>query len=159
MRKTLATIITIVCFIATLVFFAACGASSTPSTQSNVKQTASAWVSNDGAEAYATVDLTGGWSVKFASGAIYMYNKEVKKNTEAVAMCITLDKDVYDEYLEAAPGKENYKELDNAIYYEDDGSAYYFFKYGKNVYLMIDAKDKALAEDVFNRLSFGEGLS
>ena len=78
------------------------GCQSSKDETKEVKQTANAWISEDDVRTSATVDLTGGWSVEFATGAIYIYDKEITPNTDAVAMCITLSEEVYNDHLKEA---------------------------------------------------------
>ena len=60
------------------------------------EQTASAYLDQSGKAVKVTVDLTGGWSVEFAPGAVYLY--EGNTDGEAAALGITLDEEVFQEY-------------------------------------------------------------
>ena len=62
------------------------------------EQTASAYLDQSGKAVKVTVDLTGGWSVEFAPGAVYLY--EGNTDGEAAALRITLDEEVYAESAE-----------------------------------------------------------
>ena len=67
------------------------------------KQTASAYLDQESDAAIeVTVDLSGGWSVEFVRGAVYLYDSEITETNDGVAMLVTLDKEVYEEDLEAA---------------------------------------------------------
>ena len=94
------------------------GCQSSKNETKEVKQTANAWISEDDVRTSATVDLTGGWSVEFATGAIYIYDKEITPNTDAVAMCITLSEEVYNDHLKEAKESDTYKETDDYIYHK-----------------------------------------
>ena len=83
----------------------------------NIKQTASAWISEGEIDTLATVNLTEGWSVEFAKSAIYIYDKEIDDFTESIAMCVTLEEDVYNDYIQEAKKSDSYKEINNQIYY------------------------------------------
>lgn len=127
----------------------------TACTPTPVKQSASAWLMEDKSEIYATVDLTGGWSTEFAPGAVYIYDKEIKKNTECVAMCMTLSEDTYKDYLHEAEESKSKKQIDNAVCYTSDNAVNYLFQYG-NMYLVLVVYDKSQADDIFHRLTFSE---
>ena len=62
-------------------------------------QNASAYLEQDGHEVRLTVDLSDGWSVEFAHAAAYLYDGPNDGVKEAIAMGLTLEKQVYDEYL------------------------------------------------------------
>ena len=100
---------------------AACG------TANSGKQTASAYLDQESDAAIeVTVDLSGGWSVEFVRGAVYLYDSEITETNDGVAMLVTLDKEVYEEDLEAAMADESHKEADGGVYYTyyEDESAY-----------------------------------
>ena len=117
---------------------AACGAK----TESAGKQTASAYLDqSEDAVIEVTVDLSGGYSVEFARGAAYLYDSEITEGNEGVAMLITLDKDVYDEYLEMAMQDANHKEADGGVYfnyYEDERA--YLASLNDSAYVLITTK-------------------
>ena len=82
------------------------------------KQTASAYLDQESDAAIeVTVDLSGGWSVEFVRGAVYLYDSEITETNEGIAMLVTLDKEVYEEDLEEAMADESHKEADGGIYY------------------------------------------
>ena len=117
---------------------AACGAK----TESAGKQTASAYLDqSEDAVIEVTVDLSGGYSVEFARGAAYLYDSEITEGNDGVAMLITLDKDVYDEYLEMAMQDANHKEADGGVYfnyYEDERA--YLASLNDSAYVLITTK-------------------
>ena len=94
---------------------AACG------TANSGKQTASAYLDQDGNCVTVTVDLSGGWSVEFVRGAAYLYDGEITEGKDGVATLITLDKDVYDEDYAKAMADGSHKEADGGVYYTEDG--------------------------------------
>ena len=80
------------------------------------KQTASAYLDQESDAAIeVTVDLSGGWSVEFVRGAVYLYDSEITETNDGVAMLVTLDKEVYEEDLEAAMADESRKEADGGV--------------------------------------------
>ena len=125
------------------------------SSEKTDKQSASAWLTEGNEKVYATVDVSDGWSAEFASGAIYFYDEKLQSDTDSVAMCITLSEDVYDEYVEEAKNNDTMKELDDAIYFENEEGANYLFE-EEDVHMLLTVKDKARASEAFSRLSFSE---
>ena len=82
---------------------AGCGQADPAAATSDMKQSATAWLQeeNDDGRISAKVDLTGGYSVEFASGAVYLYDQEIVDGvTECVAMAVTLDQGVFKEYMD-----------------------------------------------------------
>ena len=75
------------------------------------EQTASAWLDQGENEVKVTVDLTDGWSVEFAKGAAYLYDGTADENAEAAAIGLTLDEEVFTEYMEAAQNSDSYREF------------------------------------------------
>lgn len=128
------------------------GCQSSKDETKEVKQTANAWISEDGVRTSATVDLTGGWSVEFATGAIYIYDKEITPNTDAVAMCITLSEEVYNDHLKEAKESDTYKETDDYIYHKGYDAGEYLYKIG-NAYFQISIYDESQAKDILKRIS------
>ena len=91
-----------------IISLAGCNTGNTDSTKNN-KQTASAYLDqNENSAVEVTADLSGGWSVEFARGAVYLYDGEIAEGKEATAMLITLDKEVYEEYMAEAMTDENH---------------------------------------------------
>ena len=128
------------------------GCQSSKDETKEVKQTANAWISEDDVRTSATVDLTGGWSVEFATGAIYIYDKEITPNTDAVAMCITLSEEVYNDHLKEAKESDTYKETDDYIYHKGYDAGEYLYKIG-DAYFLISIYDESQAEDILKRIS------
>ena len=118
------------------------------------KQTASAYLDQEAATAIeVTVDLSGGWSVEFVRGAAYLYDSEITETNDGVAMLVTLDKEVYEEDLEAAMADESHKEADGGVYYtyyEDEMG--YLTSLNDSAYVLITA-DKADIEAVVARFT------
>ena len=143
-----------ICMLMCTTLFLCTGCSSSQNEDTVVKQTAEAWLSEGDIRTAARVDLSGGWSVEFASGAVYLYDKEITPNTETAAMCITLEEEVYNEYLEKAKASDTYKETDDYIYYEDTemNECIYLYKLGK-AYFLISVKDKENADNIISRFS------
>lgn len=115
-------------------------------------QTASAILDQGGAEVKVIVDVTNGWSVEFARGAVYLYTEGVDPfdtTTEAVAMGLTLDEEVFKEYMEEAQASDSYKEYAQSFSYtEEDGSVDYFFSVGPDAYFMISVLDDSVDPDI-----------
>ncbi len=145
MKKTICVILA-VCIVLSL---AACGSGNVNSG----KQTASAYLDqSEAAVVKVTVDLSGGWSVEFARGAVYLYNGEITEGKESVAMLITLDKKVYEEHLAKAMAVGSRKEADDGIYFAGDGNqAAYLTALNDSAYILITAKEKASMEAIVSR--------
>ena len=95
------------------------------------KQTASARIDQGGKEVSVTVDLSDGWSVEFASGALYLYDGPAYPEKEADVIALTLDQEVYDEYIQDAENHEDARTEDGiTAYSEEDGTKDYFFEVG-----------------------------
>ena len=118
------------------------------------KQTASAYLDQESDAAIeVTVDLSGGWSVEFVRGAVYLYDSEITETNDGVAMLVTLDKEVYEEDLEEAMADESHKEADGGIYYthyEDEMG--YLTSLDDSAYVLITA-NKADIEAIVARFT------
>ena len=125
---------------AAMVFaLAACGSGNANSG----KQTASAYLDQDGNCVTVTVDLSGGWSVEYVRGAAYLYDGEITEGKEGVAMLITLDKDVYEEDLAKAMADGNHKEADGGVFYTDEaGRGAYLVSLNDSAFVLITANAK-----------------
>ena len=121
-----------------------------------VKQTATAWVENGGERALATVDLTGGWSVEFAPGAIYLYDKEIKEDTPSIAMAIVLEQQVYDDYYNDNKDKEGFEEKDGICSFieEYDGTTNYLFMADDKLPILLDVDEGGDGKAIMERLTF-----
>lgn len=144
MKRTICTLLAVVL----LLSLAACGATNSG------KQTASAYLDQDGDAAIeVTVELSGGWSVEFVRGAVYLYDSEITETNDGVAMLVTLDKEVYEEDLEAAMADESHKEADGGVYYtyyEDEMG--YLTSLNDSAYVLITA-NKADIEAIVARFT------
>ena len=144
MKRTICTLLAAVL----LLSLAACG------TTNSGKQTASAYLDQEaGAAIEVTVDLSGGWSVEFVRGAAYLYDSEITETNDGVAMLVTLDKEVYEEDLEAAMADESHKEADGGVYYtyyEDEMG--YLTSLNDSAYVLITA-NKADIEAIVARFT------
>ena len=135
MKKTICVLLAAVMVFA----LAACGSGNANSG----KQTASAYLDQDGNCVTVTVDLSGGWSVEFVRGAVYLYDGEITEGKEGVAMLITLDKDVYEEDLAKAMANGSHKEADGGVYYTDEaGRGAYLVSLNDSTYILITANKK-----------------
>lgn len=135
MKKTICVLLAAVMVFA----LAACGSGNANSG----KQTASAYLDQDGNCVTVTVDLSGGWSVEFVRGAVYLYDGEITEGKEGVAMLVTLDKDVYEEDLAKAMANGSHKEADGGVYYTDEaGRGAYLVSLNDSTYILITANKK-----------------
>lgn len=116
----------------------------------DVKHSASAKLNvGENDAAIMTVDLTGGYSVEFASGAVYFYEGEPSEDTLAYGYIIT--KEEYEEELNYFDSKEDlegeYKKLtDGGFYYKDNSSVQYFFPSNDGYYVKVAFENNDLSE-------------
>ncbi len=125
----------------------------TGATAEGGRQTASAVLDSDGEAVIATVELTGGWSIEFASGAFYLYDEEITENSLVVAIGLTLDQEVYEENLARAKASDSYREVGDAACYAADGSTYYLFTVGDAAWFMLDVMGEVDGDAVAERVN------
>lgn len=142
---------------------AGCGQSGAPAETAAdaVKQSASAWLTaeDDEGRFLAKVDLTGGYSVEFASGAVYLYDQEiVDGETESVAMAVSLSEEVYNEYMDEANQSDTYREVDGAYvaYVNGSDEDSYLVQVGENGFVLITMDHGDDSDDLFARFAFEE---
>lgn len=142
---------------------AGCGQSGAPAETAAdaVKQSASAWLTaeDDEGRFLAKVDLTGGYSVEFASGAVYLYDQEiVDGETESVAMAVSLSEEVYNEYMDEANQSDTYREVDGAYvaYVNGSDEDSYLVQVGENGFVLITMDHGDGNDDLFARFAFEE---
>ena len=133
MKRTILTAITpaIVTAIA-IACFAGCS-------KQSVKQTATAYLDQEGNTVTATVDLSDGYSCEFTRGAIYLFDKS---DGDAVAIAMTLEQDAYDDYAAAAGSASDRKDINGGVMFSADGKTIYICTVGDSAYFAIFA-DKA----------------
>ncbi len=86
-----------------------------------------------------TVDTTDGYSCEFVRGAIYLYDEEVHEDTAAVAMGISLPKDVFEDYIQEAETDPNHKIIKDGVMYSSDGQMVYLVKVSDTSYFGVFA--------------------
>ena len=125
------------------------------SSGSDVKQIASAkQIYGDDQVAIMTVDLSGGYSVEFASGAAYFYKGEPSEDVAAFGYIIT--KEEYDE--EIAYLTEN-DEISNEVsdlgdgIYSYDGA--YYFPADDGLFIKVAVQENAMddADSIYTRFT------
>lgn len=117
------------------------------------RQVATAWLDQEGNEISVLVDLTGGWSVEFARGALYLYEGDYSEDKEAVAIGITLDQEVFEEYCAEAASAETYREIEGAEYYvQEDGTGAYLTRVGDDAYFLLCVNEGVDGDAVFARV-------
>ena len=110
------------------------------------KQTASAFLDQEGTPVEATVDLSKGYSCDIARGAVYLYDKENKEGVDAVAIGISLGQDTYNDYLAAAKANANSKEVNGGIMYQADGQMIFIQTVGTSAYFGVFADNVTPAQ-------------
>ena len=107
---------------------------------SDRKSTASAVLDQGGNEIEVTVELDGNRSVEFAKGAVYLYDGEIEDGN-LLAMGITLNRNVYEEYLDRGMNMKDFqKEGLSTRYVEEDGTYVTLFE-DRNAAFMITSED------------------
>lgn len=139
---------------------AGCGAigdnTSDTASESSGKQITSAWLQEGDTRANVCVDVSGGWSAEYATGAVYLYDNWENENRESLAMFLSLSKDVYEEYLTTAAEGENYQETDAYVSYTDgSGDGIYLLEAGEDthMYFMLDADPDVDGAAILDRIS------
>ena len=139
---------------------AGCGAAgestSDTAAESSGKQITSAWLQEGDTRANVRVDVSGGWSAEYATGAVYLYDNWENENSESLAMFLSLSKDVYEEYLTTAAEGENYQETDTYVSYTDgNGEGIYLLEAGENthMYFMLYADPDVDGAAILDRIS------
>lgn len=136
--------------------FSLCAVSGIAEAANEGRQVATAWLDQTGNEISVMIDLSGGWSVEFAHGAFYLYDADYSEDKEAIAIGITLDEEVFEEYRAEASASESYGELDGSEYYTDaDGTAVYLTRVGDDAFFMLRVLADKVGDSVFARVSLG----
>ena len=121
------------------------------------KQTASAYLdqNTDTNEVKVYVDLSDGWSAQFAEGAVYLYDGPADENKDATAIGLTLEREVYDEYIAGAEEKEGYRSEDGiTAFLDEDGTQYYAFNVDEGyAYFLVDVNKEADGNAVVSRFA------
>lgn len=121
------------------------------SKESETRQTASAVLDQGGNELEVTVSLGGtrfgDLSAEFARGAVYLYRGEAADD-DLLAMGITLDHDVYDEYVEDSEKSNGVVKNDDGITYVDESGEFVRLLEDGEARFMITTSDKK-AFDLF----------
>ena len=137
MKKTIATIA--ITAIVTAAIAAACFAGCA---KKSVKQTATAYLDQEGNTISATVDLSDGYSCDIARGAIYL--QDDKDN--AVAMGLALEQDTYNDYAAAAKASADSKEIAGGIMFQRDGEMIFVKTVGGSAYFGVFADNATPAQ-------------
>lgn len=116
--------------------FAACEMSKTE--QPVERQIVSARLDQAGNDIDITLDISGGWSAEFAPGAFYLYDKPYTEEKAAIAIGMTLEQEVFEEYQEDAKRSANRRDINGVQYYKaEDGRDTYLMPVGEDAYLML----------------------
>ena len=120
------------------------------------KQTVSGYLDQEGNTVDATVDISGGYSAEFARGAIYLNEKDDIN----VAIGMTLDKEVYDEYYAQAQADKDHKEVNGGIVFQDDEQMGYLCRVGDSAYFAVFSQEatKDQMESIANRFTVTPGI-
>ena len=134
MKKTIAIALTaiIVTTGIAIACFAGCAKKSEP-----VRQTASAYLNQEGTVVEATVDLTDGYSCDFARGAVYLHDGN--NNTDP-AIGIVLEQENYEDHVVASQAAADRKDINGGFMYSADGQIFFITKVTDDVYFGIFAE-------------------
>ena len=117
------------------------------------RQVATAWLDQAGSEIGVSVELTGGWSVEFAHGALYLYDGDYSEDGEAVAFGLTLDEEVFAEYDAEAAASESCREIEGGqCYTQEDGTTAYLLRVGDDAYFMLCVNEGVDGDAVLARI-------
>ena len=117
------------------------------------RQVATAWLDQADNEISVMVELSGGWSVEFAHGALYLYHGDYSEDDEAMAIGMTLDQEVFEEYCAEAVSSESYREIEGAqCYTQEDGTSAYLTRVGDDAYFMLCVNEGVEGDAVFDRI-------
>ena len=145
----------------TMCLVAGCGSSN-----SGEKQTASAWqtVGDGDKQAVMTVDLTGGYSVEFATGAAYFYKGEPSDDNEVLAFGYVITEKEYNDEVSYFQNNDEYKDalqdLGDGVYcYSEETGAQYFMPAEDGFYLKIAVQEAGMdeADSIYPRFSADSG--
>ena len=117
------------------------------------RQVATAWLDQSDREISVTVELSGGWSVEFAHGALYLYDGDYSEDKAATAVGMTLDQEVFEEYCAEAAASESLREIGAAqCYTREDGTSAYLIRVGDDAYFMLSVNAGVEGDAVFDRI-------
>ena len=89
-----------------------------------------------------------------SSGAVYLYDGKADVNNPAAAIGLTLDEDVFQDYMKTAQESDSYREYAHSFAFtEEDGTNDYFFSPGPDTYFMIAVSSEADGDIVSARFS------
>ena len=146
MKKTLAAILTTAMILGTMT------AASAASLEG--RQTASAHLDQGGNEVVVTVDLSDGWSAEFVPGAVYLYDGPAAEGTEAVAVGLTIDEEVYNGQIAIGEDQKNFRSENGVTSYDQpEGSHDYYFEAGDNAYFMVTVDKDMDGDAVLERFA------
>lgn len=117
----------------------------------DVKQSASAYLDQDGNEVCVTVDLSDGWSVEFARRAVYLYDGQ---GEEPAAVGITLDEEVYNGQVEIGKDQKDYTTEGGIVAFtHPEGSRDYYFAVGEETFFLITVSKDYDGDTVMSRFT------
>ena len=153
MKKTLAAILTTAMVLGSITAVSAAASLED-------RQTASARLDQGGNEVVVTVDLSDGWSAEFAPNAVYLYDGPVSDGTEAVAVGLTIDEEVYNGQIAIGEEQKNFRSENGVIAYDQpEGSHDYYFEAGNDAFFMVTVNKDMDGDAVLERFAVEPFLS
>lgn len=120
-----------------LLVLAGCGSN----TAGSVKQTATRTYDVDGTRVVVQVDVSDGYSVEFASGAVYLYEGENSDENSACAFGYLTSQEEYETIIAENEGSEGYSEVGGGVIYKTDISDNYAYYVGEDQYFMVSVQN------------------
>ena len=128
-------------------------------TAEDTGETAVAAIQSEESRVVVTIDLSGGCSVEFASGAFYLTDGPWSPDTDCDAIGMLLDREVFDEYMAQADASDSRREAGDAVVFEDEsGYTYYLFMVGDTGCFMLDVMPGADGDALLARISAQEDV-
>ena len=153
MKKAVRTWISLLLALALVLALTACGANK------DSKQTATNTYRISGQTTIVSVDLTGGWSTEFASGAVYLYDGADDGERMPIAFGYIISQEEYDEIIAEYSSYDSFSETGAGVVFDEGegGSKKFVFAIGNGLFFMIAADQSADADAIYNRFSVTAG--
>ena len=143
MEKKIAIALTVIVAVSciAIVCFAGCTKKNEP-----VRQSASAYLDQTENKVEARVDLSDGYSCEFAQGAVYLFDQEINESAKEVAIGITLEEDVYNDYLAHSQEDANRKEINGGIMFSTESQTIFIQTVGDSAYFAVFADNVTMSQ-------------
>ncbi len=125
------------------------------------RQTATSTYRLDGQETIVSVDLSGGWSVEFATGSVYLYDGPDDGAREPIAFGYVITQQEYEDIIAEYNSYDSFSEVGAGVIFDEGegGSNKYAFAIGNGLSFLIAADRSADADAIYNRFIVTPGAS